>query len=64
MFTKTKWENFNQNDIPKYLEIATIKTHAEINKINDFSKTYGEKDERRLYFMIEALIQARYLAQI
>lgn len=59
---RSSWENFEPADLAEYLAEGTEKASAHLERIAYLDHPYTVQDEQNLRFMVEALLQARRVA--
>ena len=59
---RSTWENFEPADLAEYLAEGTEKAAAHLERIAYLDHPYTVQDEQNLRFMVEALLQARRVA--
>lgn len=59
---RSSWENFEPSDLPEYLAEGAEKASAHLERIAYLDHPYTSQDELNLRFMVEALLQARRVA--
>lgn len=55
-----EFREFNEKDLPLYLELGLKKFLAKLGALRNFSQDLSSQDEKELRFMLDALIYAKH----
>lgn len=59
---RSHWETFDATDLSSYLADGVEKASAHLERIAYLDHPYTVEDEQNLVFMVDALLQARHVA--